>query len=204
MIPMRSGGSSDPSDSRSRWRRDCQGLRLAAILAVLCLAATPLLSDAAAGNRIQPLRDAGVAKIKVGRKTSTYHRATAAEPIEFRVTGPTPVRILSRYLYAKGQASAPVSYRLEVSIDGVALPSPPERAKPSKSTWKGRPVGTLEREIVRIPAGSHRVLVRPVNPKATVAVRIFLGGGERARVNWIDFAPETLSLIHISEPTRQR
>lgn len=145
----------------------------------------------AAAKRIEPTTHAGVVKIKIGKKTSNYHKATRSQPITFRVKGPTKVRLLSRCLFATPPKDR-VTYRMRIDIDGVALPIAAEKAGVSSRAKiaDGKIVGTLERTILRIPDGDHTVRLTPEGDGPGVAVRLFLGSGKKPKMTWVSFAPE--------------
>ena len=93
-------------------------------LALLVSLASPLAHEAAGAaksSRIRPSAHAGEMKLRVSGKTRTYHRATAAEPLEFRIRGPIAVRVLSRYLFEPASADTFAAYALRLEIDGVEV-----------------------------------------------------------------------------------
>jgi hypothetical protein len=145
----------------------------------------------AASKRIKPTAHAGAVKVKIGKKTSGYHKATAEQPVEFRVKGPTKVRLLSRCLFTTPPKDR-ITYRIHVEIDGVALPTAVENATVSSDARlaDGKPIGTLERTILRIPDGDHKVRLFPEGEDPEVAVRLFLGTGKKSKTTWVSFAPE--------------
>ena len=146
----------------------------------------------ATSSRIKPLRHGGVVSVQIGSKKSTYHKATTAVPVEFRAKGPGRVRILSRYMFAKPPTADSTSYRIRVEIDGVVILTQEETAGVGdRASVAGAQIGTLERMTIRIPTGTHRVRVYPVDPAASVAVRLLKGSGKAPKVSWVAYQPET-------------
>jgi len=160
-------------------------------LFVCVLAAAIAAPAAAASTRILPEPGAASIRISIGGKRSTYHVATRETPLEFRVQGPAPVRLCTRYLYAESEAAEPKEYRVRIEIDGVELRTVGEVAAPDHParTADGLPVGSFEKSIVLIPSGSHRVRVFPPEEGQTVAVRLFKGYGTKKQAAWVSFAP---------------
>ena len=169
--------------------------RVALLIGVVALLVCVSAPDAsAASKRIRPSAHAGSVTIQIGGKSSSYQKATKQKPIEFRMKGPSSVRLLSRYLFAPTSSRGEkVAYQLAVEIDEATLPTTIEKASVSSQAWLegGGRVGTLERTIVRIPAGDHKVRVYPLEMGAAVAMRILPGTGKRAKTTWVPFAPET-------------
>ncbi len=166
-------------------------------LALFVSLASPLTQEAAAAaksSRIRPSAHAGELKLRVSGKTRGYHRATAAEPVEFRIRGPIAIRVLSRYLFAPESADSVAVYALRLEIDGVEVRTFDEVAPPSRKARRrdgGGRVGTLERTLVQIPAGSHKVRLAPTDEGAAVAVRLYRGSGRPSGIKWVSYAPET-------------
>ena len=159
----------------------------------LAAAAVMLASGVADGasKRIQVSQSAGPVTVLVGKNDSEYHVATRANPVVFRVKGPTAVRLLSRYLYAAPpEGSGEITYRLRADIDGVSVVNLSEKAKLSTSARldEGVPTGTLERSILRLPSGDHKVRLFPVDENDRIAVRLFRGAGTK-KLTWVSFAP---------------
>lgn len=170
----------------SRW--------VAGLIGIVALSVCVSAPEAgAAVKRIRPVSHAGDLKILIGGKSSSYQKATKEEPIEFRIKGPKSVRLLSRYLFDTAPPEdEKVAYRLGVEIDEATLPTVKETAAISRQARleDGGRVGTLERTVVRIPAGDHKVRVYPLDADAAVALRIFPGTGRKSKISWIPFAPE--------------
>ncbi len=182
-------------------RRPARLILLAVCLAGICavpeaLAQTakrpvPTRVHAAAVTRVKPKVHAGVVKLRVGQKTSSYHRTTQARPAQFTVHGPTRLQILARNLFLP---AGPAPVRLRVEVDGKPAKTLRLKASVSKkaAAAKGGRVGPLQRTTVEIPAGVHRVRVVPENPSGMAAVRAFKGTPARAaKTRWIAFAPQT-------------
>jgi hypothetical protein len=72
----------------------------------------------AAVKRVVPTVHAGVVKLRVGTKTSSYHRTTQARPAEFAVQGPVRLQVMARNLFA-AEGAAPI--RLHLELDGKAV-----------------------------------------------------------------------------------
>lgn len=146
----------------------------------------------AASKRIHPTNDAEKITLQVGRNSSTYHLATAERPFEFKIKGPTPIRVLSRLLYEGGASAGPTRYRVRLEIDGVELRTVGETTEPSgDSAFDGEPVGEIRKRILTIPAGTHKVRVYPVEENASIALRIFQGDGRTRKLVWVSYAPES-------------
>lgn len=168
-------------------------LRILPILVVTGLLAQAADPASGASKRILPSNDAPKLEVRIGKKPSSYHTASADHPLEFRIKGPALVRVLSRYVYDGAPPEAPVPYRLRFQIDGVELGTVPEKGVVSRQAHlaDGGPIGSLERGSIRVPAGSHKVFLRPVEEGAVVAVRLFEGDRRPAKVSWVSYAPET-------------
>lgn len=163
---------------------------------VLVLIAAQMITGAtvlAASSRVMPSGEAEAVRIRIGNKRSTYHLATRARPVEFEVSGPTAIRVLSRCLVVDEVADEPILYRLRVEIDGVEVQQLSEGAVISTGATlaSGEAVGTLERSIVQIPTGKHRVRICPVGEGRGVALRVLLGEGRSKRISWVSYAPDS-------------
>jgi hypothetical protein len=163
---------------------------------VLVLIAAQMITGAtvlAASSRVMPSGEAEAVRIRVGNKRSTYHLATHARPVEYEVSGPTSIRVLSRCIILDEVADEPILYRLCLEIDGVEVRKLSEGAVVATDATlaSGGAVGTLERTIVRIPPGSHRVRIFPVEEGRGVALRVLLGEGRSKRVSWVSYAPDS-------------
>lgn len=168
--------------------------RFLALAIMLCIAAwTPTAPAAAAASKaVKPLSHAGTAKVRVGQKSVTYYRASAKQPVELSVAGPTPLRILSRHVYGDSAKSARVSYSLRVEIDGVVLKTISLKAGSSARAKLagGLRIGGLKESVVQIPAGQHAVRIYPTAKGRRVALRLYLDGGKKSAGKWIPFAPD--------------
>lgn len=162
---------------------------LTAAIMVLALAvATP-----AQASRIKPVAHGGELTITVAGKPSGYHRASAAHPVEVVVKGPTSIRVLTRAVVSSGDVAGVITYRLRVETDGVAVQTRSVRAVTSTRAAGpgGLKVGTLEREIVRVPPGQHRIRIAPEGTSDELAVRVLKGTGKKQKTVWVSFAPES-------------
>jgi hypothetical protein len=160
------------------------------VATIVALALTvPAVAGAA---RIKPVTHGGDVSIRVAGKSSGYHRASAAHPIEIVVKGPTSIRILSRALIPPDVAAGPIAYALRVQTDGVAVQTRRVRAAVSTRATgpAGSKVGTLEREILRVAAGEHRIRISPEGAGDELAIRVLRGTGKKQKTTWISFAPE--------------
>jgi hypothetical protein len=158
---------------------------------VSVLAAAMAAPAEAASTRILPEQGATSLRISIGGKRSTYHAATRETPLEFRVQGPAPVRLCTRYLYAESETAEPKEYRVRLEINGVELRTVEEVAAPDHRarTADGLPVGSFEKAVVLIPSGTHRVRVFPTEERHAIAVRLFKGYGTKKSTAWVSFAP---------------
>ncbi len=177
-----------------------------AILLGIAGAAADLSLAASSSKRLKPASHAGVAKVQIGSKRLVYYRATAKKPIEFGVTGPTPLRILSRYLFPDSVKTGRASYSLRVEIDGVILRTVTLKAGASGSaSLAGRArIGSLKESIVQIPAGQHAIRIYPTGKGKVVALRLYPDSGKKATGKWIPFAPERfLEAVRLHEKDRE-
>jgi hypothetical protein len=166
-------------------------LRTSLLLAPLALAALFPWHAAASASRIDPTSHAGALRVDLGNKSSLYHKATKAQPFEFRVKGPLVIRVLSRYLFEGPESAEPTSYGLVLAIDNLEIKKISETANVSKkATLDDAPIGTLERATVTIPAGDHKVRVHPTGENEVIALRLFKGDGKKAKLKWVTFAPQ--------------
>ncbi len=158
------------------------------VTAALALTLAPAAS--AASKRIRPVSHGGRVQVGIGAKKFTYHTASKEKPVVFRVKGPLPVKILSRCLFT--DAPGATTYHLRLEIDGVELRTITEKAGISAraAIAGGGKIGSLEKAIVQIPSGDHRVRLFPTEPGARVAVRVFTGTGKRTAAKMVPFAPE--------------
>ncbi|MBD3162825.1 MAG: hypothetical protein GF346_10535 [Candidatus Eisenbacteria bacterium] len=166
-----------------------RGGRVIGCLVVIALMVGAGAADGAS-SRIKPSQSAGPLTIMIGSKKSSYHVATRAQPIVFRVKGPTAVRLLTRYLYDPvPDGAGEITYRLRAEVDGMSLLKQTEKAKKSNAArFEGESTGTLERTIMRLPSGDHRVRLYPEDEDARIAVRLFRGEGKK-KLTWVSFAP---------------
>lgn len=165
------------------------GIVLGIAACVLCAGAD---AWAASSKRIRPTNDVPAVTIQMGRQRLGYHVARTEKPFEFRIKGPTAIRLLSRVLYDGPPPAEPVRYRLRLVIDGVELQTLGETASPAgNARLEGEPVGALRRRVLHVPAGNHKVLVYPDEKDARVALRVLAGDGRKKKIAWVSYAPDT-------------
>lgn len=167
-------------------------LSLMNVIVVSLLAAWAPAAEGAP-TRLRPAPDSRSLRIVVGEKASTYHLATRARPLEFKVEGPGPVRVYTRYLFPHGSAASTASYAVRCAIDGVALRTLTETAPISTRATSpdGRAVGALRKNVVMLPAGTHTLRVFPTEADAEIGVRLFRGYGSPKKISWVPFAPDS-------------
>jgi hypothetical protein len=114
-------------------------------------------------------------------------------PLEYRIDGPTPIRVLSRLLAGDEVQAAPVRYALRLEIDGVELRVLEYESQVSTTVRlpDDQPIHALEKSIVHIPAGSHKVRIVPAGAGTRVALRVFLGDGTPRSIRWVPYVPDT-------------
>jgi hypothetical protein len=165
-----------------------------ALLAALTTLASVTADAATASRRLKPANDAPRLRVAVGGGTlSIYHVTRRAAPAEYRIQGPTAVRVLSRFLYDGEAPSATHPYEFSVTIDGVELRRLSHDAVVARgSTLEGGgAIGALRRDVVQIPAGTHRVKIAPLDDGTRLALRVFRGDGRASTTTWIPYAPES-------------
>jgi hypothetical protein len=160
---------------------------------VAVLAAASVSAAAAAPSRIRPEPGSRSIKLKLGTKESTYHLATRAIPLVFKVEGPTPIRVFTRYFFPPGSSAASASYAVRFVIDGVELRTVSEQAPVSSRATSpdGRMVGALRSDLVMLPSGTHRLRVFPSDATTEIGVRLFRGYGSPKKIAWVPFAPDS-------------
>jgi hypothetical protein len=153
----------------------------------LSLLAAP--ASEAAQRRIRPERGATSVKLQIGPNARTYHVASRQSPVTYKIAGPATVRVASRLLFAG--SPEPASYAIRVEVDGVLVRTIQEEAGVSTRAKDpgGKPVGTLENDLVLIPSGSHDVRLVPEDAASRVAVRVFRGSRGTKKAAWVTFAP---------------
>jgi hypothetical protein len=166
-------------------------LAASAALAQTAKRPAPMRAHTSKVTRLKPATHAGVVKLRIGKKVSSYYRTTQARPAEYAVQGPVRLQVLSRNLLAAAGA-APVRLRLE--LDGKPVKTVRLKAAASKtaSLAEGGPVGSLYRTTVEVPAGKHQVRVVPESAAGMAAVRLLKGntaGG--GKLKWVAFAPQS-------------
>jgi hypothetical protein len=212
-----------PGRKDLRARRAC--LRTCGVgAAVLCLAlasgawAQPARKSAprtvkrpVASARIAASVSDGVVKIRLGKKKlSNYDRGSKLKPVEYSVHGPTPIRILNRFLLASLSSPVPSELTYRIEIDGRALRTVKSKAAPSRTARLsgGGAVSVLSTRFVQVPAGIHRIRVYPVDDRVLLAAKVLRGSGKKVS-GWTPFAPESFERalrLHIkdSETTAYR
>ncbi|MBN1824956.1 MAG: hypothetical protein JW958_01740 [Candidatus Eisenbacteria bacterium] len=158
---------------------------------LFCLAAS---AAEGASSRIRPAGDPPQARVRIGGKWSLYHMATRNNPLEFKIHGGSPFRVISRCLFEGGEdPEGTVLYGIRLEIDGVELHILDEEGSVDSGARLegGGPVGTAEKRIVRIPPGTHTLRVAPVDPVRRVAIRLLQGDGVVRKMAWVSYAPET-------------
>jgi hypothetical protein len=143
-------------------------------------------------DRIRPAASAGPVKVKVGKKSSSYHKATQAKPLEFSIRGPATVRVLSRLMFAAPEQAKATTYAFRVEVGPNVLRTVTEKAGVSKSATLegGIKIGSLEKSTIHLPAGKHRVRIVPVDANVALAVKILRGTGAKAKIKWTSFQPD--------------
>ena len=167
--------------TRGRWF-DALGI------VVLMIAGTfaPALSGS---KRVQPTSHAGRAKVQIGAKSSSYHRATKAKPAVFQVTGPTKLKLILRSL---PPAAGTRAQSVRISIDGKEAKALELKAAASTKARLAdqRAVGNSRTRTLDIPPGMHKVRVTPLAAGDAVGVRAFRRTVARTAIKWVTFAPE--------------
>lgn len=144
-------------------------------------------------SRIRPATSAGSVKVKVGKKTVAYSKATTQKPVEFTIKGPATIRVLSRYIFPTPEAAKTTTYRFRIEVGQSVLRTETKKAGVSTNAGLegGVKIGTLEKSVIRVPPGTHRVKIIPLEAGTTVAVRILKGTGKKTPIKWINFQPDT-------------
>lgn len=163
------------------------------VLLVLALVVTAGVTEAAL-TRVKPARHGGRVKVLVGesKKSSTYHKATAAKPIEATINGPVTLRVLGRNMNPR-KGEEPLRLRIEVDGAEAWVLQLPARTARSASLSSGKRLGVLRRVEIKIPGGAHQVRLIPADDASTALVRVFTGEQSRPKTAWIPFAPERFS-----------
>ncbi|MDO9171211.1 MAG: hypothetical protein Q7W29_05190 [bacterium] len=129
--------------------------------------------------------------LRVDGVEATYDKLRAETPTSYRVRGPRRVKVLSRYVFAPGEAG-PVAGTLRFAIDGQAALADAQRLQPraGAASCAGAPASSLHHTYLTIPEGWHEVTVTPTNAGAGfTAVRLFR---ETSRVSeeYVNLSPE--------------
>ncbi len=127
---------------------------------------------------------------------TTYDKLRSETPALYRVRGPRRVKVLSRYVFATGEAG-PAAVTLRFAIDGQAALADAQRLQPREgaATCGGAPASSLHHSYLTIPEGWHDVAVTHVAAApgtaaaGFTAVRLFR---ETSRVSeeYVSLSPE--------------
>lgn len=169
-----------------------KGLGCVLLAGLVVLVAVGSAEGKATSKRVKAVASAGSAKVRIGTKLSSYDIASRQRPVEFRVKGPVPLRILSRYLFTDPAAPALKSYRIRAEIDGIELRTSVENFGVSKNarTEAGGSIGTVETTSIQVPTGDHRIRIFPIEEDVSIAVRVLKGTPTKAKITWVSFQPE--------------
>ncbi len=146
---------------RSRWIRSTLSLPLLGLLLVSAL----LPGRAVARSHWDPIeRVENVAPVLVEVKGNSrvYFPVGAATPLQFTISGPARLRIISRAEVASLESPA-ISYSIRVEADGRAIGQATTSSSASAGAIRRDRRGALCKSrslIVEIPDGSHRLTVR--------------------------------------------
>ncbi len=113
------------------------------------------------------------------------------------VTGPRRLKLISRYLFADGDADR-MPYTIIVELDGREVLRKGFTGRPFDEVVRcggGGQVGSLRRDYLELAAGKHRLTLRAEHEGGgQVAMRIFREV-KRQRQHWVTFAPETYGSV---------
>ena len=134
--------------------------------------------------------------LRIDGVEATYDKLRAEAPTSYRVRGPRRVKVLSRYVFAPGEAG-PVSGTLRFAIDGQAALADAQSLKPrtGAASCAGAPASSLHHTYLTIPEGWHEVTVTPAAAGAGfTALRLFR---ETSRVNeeYVSLSPERYASV---------
>ncbi|MBA4377290.1 MAG: hypothetical protein C0395_01300 [Gemmatimonas sp.] len=129
--------------------------------------------------------------LRIDGVEAAYDKLRAETPTSYRVRGPRRVKVLSRYVFAPGEAG-PVSGTLRFAIDGQTALADAQSLKPrtGAASCAGAPASPLHHTYLTIPEGWHEVTVTPASAGAGfTAVRLFR---ETSRVaeEYVNLSPE--------------
>ncbi len=146
-----------------------------------CVTGCVLLSAAGASAKtrwlsLQPDKSPGEICITSGDEEFDYYRLDSDSPLEFSVTGPREVKILTRYVFEPGDPDV-AGYTVRVIRDGVLLMrralSTGRSEAYSSCGERGRPAGIIRRILLDVPKGAHTYQVFLVESDRRVAARVF-------------------------------
>jgi len=150
----------------------------AAVVTAVLWAVTGSPRPAAAATKwvgLKPTESPGRVTLAAGESNLTYHVLDDREPLEFTVTGPRRVKILTRYLYGEKDPEQ-ASYTIRILRDGVETVRRAISTEKSEETHR-RPaaggVGKIRRVYLTVPKGEHTYRVFVVEDDRDVAVRVF-------------------------------
>jgi hypothetical protein len=133
--------------------------------------------SAGAATRWRPVRahrSAGDVCVVSDDRQYTYVRLDDQTPLEFTVTGPRRVKIVTRYLFAEDDPQE-AEYTVRILRDGV---SHLEKTVLTKESGKSRrcergAVGEVRRIYLDVPRGAHAYQVFVVGPDRQAAARVY-------------------------------
>ncbi|MCA9729772.1 MAG: hypothetical protein KC729_18965 [Candidatus Eisenbacteria bacterium] len=154
-------------------------------------------------SRIVP-RNTEMIQLQVGTKLSSYHVTSRTAPIELSVKGPASLRILSRRLFASEPPEGPIPYGICLEIDGVRTRTLQESSDGESFAYAedGMAAGSLERAVVQIREGHHKIRLYPAEDDVRLALRLFRGKGKAPKLHYVPFAPDTYkesALLHSAD-----
>ncbi|MCK4547467.1 MAG: hypothetical protein KAW17_08495 [Candidatus Eisenbacteria sp.] len=125
---------------------------------------------------LEPENSPGKICIAIDDKELTYHRLEDRSALEFTLSGPRRVKIVTRYIYDE-KDPARAGFTVRVIEDGAELLRKAISTEPSDAAHlcgktDGR-VGQIRRVYVDIPSGKHTYQVFVVERERKVAARVF-------------------------------
>jgi hypothetical protein len=129
--------------------------------------------------------------LRVDGNETNYDKLRTGAPAQYRVRGPRRVKVLSRYVFATGEAG-PVAGTLRFAIDGQAALADAQRLQPraGATACAGAPASALHHSYLAIPEGWHDLTVTSETAGAGfAAVRLYR---ETSRVSeeYVSLSPE--------------
>ncbi len=168
--------------------------RRGAAAAVCCALLSLTAAAASAEVRWRAVAPQGAREqvcLRIDGVEATYDRLRDETPTSYRVRGPRRVKVLSRYVFAPGEAG-PVAGTLRFAIDGQAALADAQRLQPraGAASCAGAPASALHHTYLTIPEGWHEVAVAPANAGAGfTAVRLFRETN-RVGEEYVNLSPE--------------